>query len=63
MYRHPTFIETLVQDVSRENKLRLLMVYAGVHPEKFEGEKGSKLMQVIVYPCGKHYWLLMVQNF
>uniref|UniRef100_A0A7C9ESQ9 Uncharacterized protein n=1 Tax=Opuntia streptacantha TaxID=393608 RepID=A0A7C9ESQ9_OPUST len=34
------------EDVSRENKLRLLMVYAGVHPEKFEGEKGSKLMQL-----------------
>ncbi|KAJ8437517.1 hypothetical protein Cgig2_027592 [Carnegiea gigantea] len=32
-------------DVSRENKLRLLIVYAGVHPENFEGEKGSKLMQ------------------
>lgn len=34
------------EDVSRENKLRLLMVYAGVNPEKFEGEKGSKLMQL-----------------
>lgn len=33
------------EDVSRENKLRLLMVYAGVYPEKFE-EKGSKLMQL-----------------
>jgi len=36
-----------VQDITPENKLRLLMVYAGVHPEKFEGEKGLKLMQVI----------------
>ncbi|GMH22756.1 hypothetical protein Nepgr_024599 [Nepenthes gracilis] len=34
------------EDVSRENKLRLLMVYAAVHPEKFEGEKGLKLMQL-----------------
>ncbi|GAB2224613.1 hypothetical protein Droror1_Dr00005375 [Drosera rotundifolia] len=34
------------QDMSRENKMRLLMVYAAVHPEKFEGDKGSKLMQL-----------------
>ncbi|KAJ8447617.1 hypothetical protein Cgig2_031671 [Carnegiea gigantea] len=44
--RHPTLMETLVQDVSRENKLRLLMVYASVHPEQFEGGKGLKLMQL-----------------
>ncbi|KAF3439985.1 hypothetical protein FNV43_RR18263 [Rhamnella rubrinervis] len=29
-----------------ENKLRLLMIYASVYPEKFEGDKGSKLMQL-----------------
>ncbi|KAG5231240.1 protein transport Sec1a [Salix suchowensis] len=35
------------QDASPENKLRLLMIYACVYPEKFEGDKASKLMQVI----------------
>lgn len=34
------------QDVTRENKLRLLMIYAAVHPEKFEGDKIAKLMEV-----------------
>ncbi|XP_020244221.1 SNARE-interacting protein KEULE-like isoform X1 [Asparagus officinalis] len=34
------------QDVSPENKLRLLMIYAAVYPEKFEGDKGVKLMQL-----------------
>jgi syntaxin-binding protein 1 len=33
-------------DVSCENKLRLLMIYASINPEKFESEKGSKLMQL-----------------
>ncbi|TVU13295.1 hypothetical protein EJB05_40339 [Eragrostis curvula] len=33
-------------DVSRENKLRLLMIYASINPEKFESEKGAKLMQL-----------------
>ncbi|KAK6138667.1 hypothetical protein DH2020_027582 [Rehmannia glutinosa] len=33
------------QDVSRENKLRLLMIYAAVYPEKFEDDKISKLME------------------
>uniref|UniRef100_A0A0D9YRT6 SNARE-interacting protein KEULE n=1 Tax=Oryza glumipatula TaxID=40148 RepID=A0A0D9YRT6_9ORYZ len=31
--------------VSRENKLRLLMIYAAINPEKFESDKGEKLMQ------------------
>ncbi|WVZ76125.1 hypothetical protein U9M48_024124 [Paspalum notatum var. saurae] len=31
---------------SRENKLRLLMIYAALNPEKFESDKGAKLMQV-----------------
>jgi hypothetical protein len=35
-----------MQDASPENKLRLLMIYACVYPEKFEGDKASKLMQV-----------------
>lgn len=34
------------QDASVENKLRLLMIYASVHPDKFEGDKASKLMQL-----------------
>ncbi|XP_062225280.1 probable protein transport Sec1a isoform X2 [Phragmites australis] len=33
-------------DVSRENKLRLLMIYAAINPEKFGSEKGAKLMQL-----------------
>ncbi|XP_052144990.1 probable protein transport Sec1a [Oryza glaberrima] len=32
--------------VSRENKLRLLMIYAAINPEKFESDKGEKLMQL-----------------
>lgn len=35
-----------MQDASRENKLRLLMIYASIYPEKIEGDKGAKLMQV-----------------
>ncbi|XP_071931367.1 protein transport Sec1a isoform X1 [Coffea arabica] len=34
------------QDASNENKLRLMMIYASVYPEKFEGDKASKLMQL-----------------
>ncbi|KAL8128507.1 hypothetical protein V2J09_017662 [Rumex salicifolius] len=34
------------QDISPENKLRLLMIYACVHPDKFEADKASKLMQL-----------------
>ncbi|KAL9234388.1 hypothetical protein vseg_009267 [Gypsophila vaccaria] len=34
------------QDASAENKLRLLMIYASVHPDKFEGDKATKLMQL-----------------
>ncbi|CAM8957018.1 unnamed protein product [Rhodiola kirilowii] len=33
-------------DISNENKLRLLMIYAAIHPDKFEGDKGVKLMQL-----------------
>uniref|UniRef100_A0A0E0JZF9 SNARE-interacting protein KEULE n=1 Tax=Oryza punctata TaxID=4537 RepID=A0A0E0JZF9_ORYPU len=35
-----------VEGVSRENKLRLLMIYAAINPEKFESDKGEKLMQL-----------------
>ncbi|KAI3896041.1 hypothetical protein MKX03_031985 [Papaver bracteatum] len=34
------------KDATRENKLRLLMIYSVAYPEKFEGEKGLKLMQL-----------------
>ncbi|KAG6435675.1 hypothetical protein SASPL_100550 [Salvia splendens] len=34
------------QDGSTENKLRLLMIYCCVSPEKFEGDKAGKLMQL-----------------
>ncbi|KAL9670850.1 hypothetical protein QQ045_008409 [Rhodiola kirilowii] len=34
------------QDATTENKLRLLLIYASVYPEKFEGDKGAKLMQL-----------------
>ncbi|CAL5437157.1 unnamed protein product [Camellia sinensis] len=33
------------QDVTRENKLRLLMIYAACHPKKFESDKITKLME------------------
>lgn len=35
-----------MQNVTRENKLRLLMIYAALHPEKLEGDKIKKLMEV-----------------
>lgn len=35
-----------MQDITRENKLRLLMIFAAIYPDKFEGDKGAKLMQV-----------------
>ncbi|CAH9111953.1 unnamed protein product [Cuscuta epithymum] len=34
----------------RENKLRLLMIYAAVHPEKFEDDKLVKLMELARLP-------------
>ncbi|KAK8956402.1 SNARE-interacting protein KEULE [Platanthera guangdongensis] len=34
------------QDVTPENKLRLLMIYSSLYPEKFKGDKGEKLMQL-----------------
>lgn len=39
------FIRTK-QDIACENKLRLMMIYASVYPEKFEGDKATKLMQL-----------------
>ncbi|KAL7610833.1 protein transport Sec1a [Lactuca sativa] len=38
------------QHTDTEFKLRLLMIYAMVYPEKFEGDKGTKLMQVAKVP-------------
>lgn len=38
-----------MQDVTRENKLRLLMILAAIYPEKFDGEKGQNLMKVGIY--------------
>ncbi|XP_031493661.1 SNARE-interacting protein KEULE-like isoform X3 [Nymphaea colorata] len=34
------------QDINPEIKLRLLMIYAVIYPEKFEGDKGVQLMQL-----------------
>lgn len=48
-----------LQDTSPENKLRLLMIYAATYPEKFEGDKGMKLMQVSnisCYFCSKYIY-------
>ncbi|KAK8484479.1 hypothetical protein V6N13_073488 [Hibiscus sabdariffa] len=36
--------------VSRENKLRLLMILAAIYPEKFDGEKGLNLMKLAKLP-------------
>ena len=35
-----------MQNAPRECKLRLLMIVAAIHPDKFEGEKGQYLMKV-----------------
>ncbi|XP_047341650.1 SNARE-interacting protein KEULE-like [Impatiens glandulifera] len=37
-------------DVTHENKLRLLMIYAACYPEKFEGDELSKLMELARLP-------------
>ncbi|KAI3727528.1 hypothetical protein L6452_16144 [Arctium lappa] len=37
-------------DATRENKLRLLMIYAATHPEKFESDKLAKLMELARLP-------------
>lgn len=38
-----------MQTVTPENKLRLLMIYAALHPEKLEGDKIKKLMEVNLF--------------
>jgi len=38
--------DAFVQDITHENRLRLLMILASIYPEKFEGEKGLNLMRV-----------------
>ncbi|KAH0457000.1 hypothetical protein IEQ34_014907 [Dendrobium chrysotoxum] len=40
-----SFLKTK-QEVTPENKIRLLMIYAAMFPEKFDGDKGEKLMQL-----------------
>ncbi|KAL2348121.1 hypothetical protein Fmac_002121 [Flemingia macrophylla] len=37
---------SMKEDMTCENKLRLLMILASIYPEKFEGEKGLNLMRV-----------------
>ncbi|KAH9801712.1 SNARE-interacting protein KEULE [Citrus sinensis] len=37
---------TAKEDVTLDNKLRLLMIAASIYPEKFEGEKGLNLMKL-----------------
>ncbi|KAG9158915.1 hypothetical protein Leryth_013304 [Lithospermum erythrorhizon] len=37
-------------DVTHENKLRLLMIYAATHPEKFEGDRLAKLLELARLP-------------
>ncbi|XP_010529509.1 PREDICTED: protein transport Sec1b isoform X2 [Tarenaya hassleriana] len=34
------------KEISRETKLRLLMILAAIYPEKFKGEKGRKMMEL-----------------
>ncbi|GMI76350.1 keule [Hibiscus trionum] len=41
---------TTNEEVSRENKLRLLMIIAAIYPEKFEGEKGLDLIKLAEIP-------------
>lgn len=37
-------------DIAREHKLRLLMIYAATHPDKFESDKLAKLMELARLP-------------
>ncbi|XP_017427923.1 SNARE-interacting protein KEULE-like isoform X2 [Vigna umbellata] len=37
---------TTKEDITHENRLRLLMILASIYPEKFEGEKGLNLMRL-----------------
>ncbi|XP_014521349.1 SNARE-interacting protein KEULE isoform X1 [Vigna radiata var. radiata] len=37
---------TTREDITHENRLRLLMILACIYPEKFEGEKGLNLMRL-----------------
>ncbi|KAI3504333.1 hypothetical protein L1887_32917 [Cichorium endivia] len=39
------------QETNTEFKLRLLLIYAMVYPEKFEGDKATKLMQLAKVPA------------
>lgn len=54
-----------MQDASRENKLRLLMILAAIYPEKFEGEKGLNLMKVqfVLAWYRLNYNLMLITSF
>jgi hypothetical protein len=39
------------------------MIYASINPEKFESEKGSKLMQVSSLFCFISFFILILYNF
>ncbi|XVF10755.1 hypothetical protein REPUB_Repub07fG0210200 [Reevesia pubescens] len=41
---------TTNEEVSHQNKLRLLMILAAIYPEKFDGEKGLNLMKLAKLP-------------
>ncbi|XP_038725305.1 SNARE-interacting protein KEULE-like isoform X2 [Tripterygium wilfordii] len=41
---------TSKEDVTCENKLRVLMILAAIYPDKFEGEKGLNLMKLAKLP-------------
>ncbi|XP_022759267.1 SNARE-interacting protein KEULE-like isoform X3 [Durio zibethinus] len=41
---------TTKEELSHENKLRLLMILAAIYPEKFDGEKGLNLMKLAKLP-------------
>ncbi|KAK9944112.1 hypothetical protein M0R45_009694 [Rubus argutus] len=43
---------TRKDDTTGENKLRLLMILAAIHPEIFEGMEGQKLMKLAKLPPG-----------
>ncbi|GFP95012.1 snare-interacting protein keule [Phtheirospermum japonicum] len=38
------------QELTNENKLRLMMIYAAVYPENFEGDKALKVIQLAKLP-------------
>lgn len=49
-----------MQDTTRENKLRLLMILAAIYPEKLDGEKGVNLMKVGLFSLFSRRLLFLV---